>query len=321
MMMASPSNHQQEQQMQQQQEQQQQPQQQQQSKASGSGGSPRKSKGSGGGRGGTRASTSSATFEPAEDTGVPEATGTSVFPTARMQRIIKSDEDLTNCSAEAAFLIAIATECFIKYFVEESYASARMEKRRAISYKDCQRAVQREWALGFLQEAVPPTMPLSAALKKAEAHEASTLRGIALSVSNAEGLKAGSGGASGENGHSRIGMEDDGNDTDMSDGDLPVVGSSRAPAAASTPASASNKRKASRSSRGSTRGGGGVRDDGDEEELASEGAYERGAAGGGEANRSRKGRASYQYQEVSDDQDDGESLPDVRNGHGDASDW
>ncbi|CAD6888225.1 unnamed protein product [Tilletia laevis] len=118
---------------------------------------------------------------PAPSEGPLAATGTSVFPTARMQRIIKSDEDLTNCSAEAAFLIAIATECFIKYFVEESYASARMEKRKAISYKDCQRAVQREWALGFLQEAVPATMPLSVALKKAEALEASALRGFATS--------------------------------------------------------------------------------------------------------------------------------------------
>ncbi|KAE8248684.1 hypothetical protein A4X13_0g5515 [Tilletia indica] len=157
------------------------------------GAAPRKPKGAAAGTGSksTPASRSASTSLPAASTDPPAASGTSVFPTARVQRIIKSDEDLTNCSAEAAFLIAIATECFIKYFVEESYASARMEKRKAISYKDCQRAVQREWALGFLQEAVPPTMPLSLALKKAGALEASALRGIALSNNNAAGAAPG----------------------------------------------------------------------------------------------------------------------------------
>jgi len=187
-----------------------------------SGASPKKSKGStagaaevasnGGSSVPTKAAGRSSAAKASEVTSSGGATGTSVFPTARMQRIIKSDEELTNCSAEAAFLIAIATECFIKYFVEEAYASARLEKRKAISYKDCQRAVQREWALGFLQEAVPPTMPLSLALRKAENLEASALRGIALSASTAEaGLENGQGqraDGTDRNGQ-HVGMEED----------------------------------------------------------------------------------------------------------------
>jgi hypothetical protein len=42
-------------------------------------------------------------------TGSHNATGSSQFPAARVKRIIKEDRDIVTCSADAVFLISIAT--------------------------------------------------------------------------------------------------------------------------------------------------------------------------------------------------------------------
>ena len=62
--------------------------------------------------------------------------GTSILPTARVQRIIKADRDVDICSREATFLISAATELFVKRFTDDAYTNSRLDKRKVINYKD-----------------------------------------------------------------------------------------------------------------------------------------------------------------------------------------
>ncbi|CDW97953.1 hypothetical protein [Sporisorium scitamineum] len=68
--------------------------------------------------------------------------GVSIFPTARVARIIKADRDVDICSKEATFLISVATEIFVKKLTDEAYANAKLDKRKHVFYKDLSRAVQ-----------------------------------------------------------------------------------------------------------------------------------------------------------------------------------
>ena len=91
--------------------------------------------------------------------------GVSIFPTARVARIIKADRDVEICSKEATFLISIATELFIKKLTDEAYTNAKLDKRKHVFYKDLSRAVQQNEYLEFLKDAIPTPMALSAALE------------------------------------------------------------------------------------------------------------------------------------------------------------
>lgn len=57
---------------------------------------------------------------------------------ARVKKIIHVDEDIANCSNNAAFAITIATELFLQYIVEQSHNVVKAERkpRRNIQYKD-----------------------------------------------------------------------------------------------------------------------------------------------------------------------------------------
>lgn len=94
--------------------------------------------------------------------------GTSIFPTARVSRIIKADRDVDICSKEATFLISIATEIFIKKLTDEAYTNAKLDKRKNVFYKDLSRAVQQNEHLEFLKDAIPTPVALSTALEARE---------------------------------------------------------------------------------------------------------------------------------------------------------
>ena len=57
---------------------------------------------------------------------------------ARVKKIIHADEDIANCSNNAAFAITVATEQFLQYLVEKTLNVAKAERkpRRNIQYKD-----------------------------------------------------------------------------------------------------------------------------------------------------------------------------------------
>ncbi|RAO68005.1 uncharacterized protein BHQ10_004017 [Talaromyces amestolkiae] len=88
-----------------------------------------------------------------------EATGQSVLPLARIKKIIQLDEDIAQCSHNATFLIAMATELFIQYLAEQGYNVVKSERkpRKTIQYKDLATAVSRIDNLEFLADVIPKT--------------------------------------------------------------------------------------------------------------------------------------------------------------------
>lgn len=57
---------------------------------------------------------------------------------ARVKKIIGADEDISACSNNAAFAIAVATEMFIQHLAEQTYNVVKSEKkpRRNVQYRD-----------------------------------------------------------------------------------------------------------------------------------------------------------------------------------------
>lgn len=57
---------------------------------------------------------------------------------ARVKKIINTDEDINQCSNNAAFVITVATEMFLQHLVEQSYNIVKSERkpRRNIQYRD-----------------------------------------------------------------------------------------------------------------------------------------------------------------------------------------
>ena len=57
---------------------------------------------------------------------------------ARIKKIIHADEDIANCSNNAAFVITIAAEMFIQHLVEKAFEVAKAEKRgkKSLTYLD-----------------------------------------------------------------------------------------------------------------------------------------------------------------------------------------
>ncbi|KAK4986178.1 hypothetical protein LTR50_005470 [Elasticomyces elasticus] len=88
-----------------------------------------------------------------------EVTGTVSLPLARVKKIISADDDVQNCSNNAAFVITVAAEMFVQYMVERTHDVVRTEKkpRRNIQYKDVANAVARVENLEFLTDVVPKT--------------------------------------------------------------------------------------------------------------------------------------------------------------------
>ncbi|EIM24307.1 histone-fold-containing protein [Wallemia mellicola CBS 633.66] len=91
--------------------------------------------------------------------------GTTHMPIARVQKIIKADKEMENCGREATFLIAVATEYFIKYLTDAGYIEARLDKRNTIQYKDLAHAVDKSEELEFLKEIIPSKLTMQKALE------------------------------------------------------------------------------------------------------------------------------------------------------------
>ncbi|KAF9322257.1 hypothetical protein BG003_003268 [Podila horticola] len=95
-----------------------------------------------------------------------KAKGVTQLPVARVKRIIKEDKDIAMVSNDAVFLISMATELFLESFTTKAFNLAKMEKRKTIAYKDLATAVSQHDSLEFLQDVIPKTMTLKAALEK-----------------------------------------------------------------------------------------------------------------------------------------------------------
>lgn len=92
--------------------------------------------------------------------------GTTFLPIARVKRIIKEDKDVSLINAEATFCVAYATELFMEYLANEGFAKAKKEKRKTVYYKDLASVVNEVDQFEFLEDVIPQTMPLRAALER-----------------------------------------------------------------------------------------------------------------------------------------------------------
>ncbi|MCJ1250882.1 hypothetical protein MMC30_008110 [Trapelia coarctata] len=99
---------------------------------------------------------------PYNNTAIPpsdEVTGQVSLPLARVKKILQADDEIAPVSQNAAFVITLATEMFIRYFSEQAHNQARTDTRprRSIQYKDLANAVARLDNLEFLSDLVPRT--------------------------------------------------------------------------------------------------------------------------------------------------------------------
>ncbi|OQE44969.1 hypothetical protein PENCOP_c002G04181 [Penicillium coprophilum] len=88
-----------------------------------------------------------------------EITGQSALPIARIKKIIQLDEDIVQCSNNATFVIAMATEMFIQYLAEQGHNVVKAERkpRKTVQYKDLASAVSHTDNLEFLSDVIPKT--------------------------------------------------------------------------------------------------------------------------------------------------------------------
>ncbi|KAG8920872.1 hypothetical protein FRC01_000549 [Tulasnella sp. 417] len=100
--------------------------------------------------------------------GTDRVPGTTLLPLARVQKIIKADKEMATTTKEAVFLIAVATEEFIKKLARAGQAQARREGRLTVQQKDLAIAVKQNEGLSFLEDIIPQSMSATAALDKRE---------------------------------------------------------------------------------------------------------------------------------------------------------
>lgn len=78
---------------------------------------------------------------------------------ARVRRIIRIDPDTLQCSNQAMFAAAKATELFIAYFCEKAHETCLADRKKQITYRHMAEAVARVDSLEFLADVVPRTQP------------------------------------------------------------------------------------------------------------------------------------------------------------------
>lgn len=93
---------------------------------------------------------------------------------ARLKKIVKADKDLDMMTTEAVFLVGVATEYFIKHFMEEGYTKARLEKRRIVNYRDMANVVARSDEFGFLSGEYGSLLRLGGSAGRAEGRRGDT---------------------------------------------------------------------------------------------------------------------------------------------------
>ncbi|KAJ5587561.1 uncharacterized protein N7459_003326 [Penicillium hispanicum] len=88
-----------------------------------------------------------------------EITGQSALPISRIKKIIQLDDDIVQCSNNATFVIAMATEMFIQYLAEQGHNVVKSERkpRKTMQYKDLATAVSHIDNLEFLADVIPKT--------------------------------------------------------------------------------------------------------------------------------------------------------------------
>ncbi|KAI8919465.1 hypothetical protein DFJ77DRAFT_419548, partial [Powellomyces hirtus] len=87
------------------------------------------------------------------------------FPQARVKSIMREDKDVASVGHDAVFATTLATEMFLEYLVERSFANTRAEGRRVVGYRDIAKAVTENMDLAFLEDVIPQTIPVKQAME------------------------------------------------------------------------------------------------------------------------------------------------------------
>ncbi|KAJ3366026.1 hypothetical protein GGF32_007526 [Allomyces javanicus] len=80
---------------------------------------------------------------------------TTVFPHARIRKIIRADPDVNIISADAVFVVAKAAELFLEKLSWVAYETANGERRRTVQYRDLVAAVESVDEYFFLEDILP----------------------------------------------------------------------------------------------------------------------------------------------------------------------
>nr|GEY71940.1 chromatin accessibility complex protein 1 [Tanacetum cinerariifolium] len=90
-----------------------------------------------------------------------QETTNSTFPTGRIKRIMKLDNEINKVNSEALFLISNATELFVKFLAEKSSQVAIEKKRKTINVEHIRVAVKRHQPTAdFLLDSLPVPVPV-----------------------------------------------------------------------------------------------------------------------------------------------------------------
>ncbi|UZJ54619.1 hypothetical protein CBS101457_003939 [Exobasidium rhododendri] len=100
-----------------------------------------------------------------EVSGAGSGSSATVFPLARISRIVKIDKEIEMTSKDAIWTISIATELFIKHLTDSAYAKARLDKKKTITYKELASVVEIQSEFSFLQDVIPQPISLAKALE------------------------------------------------------------------------------------------------------------------------------------------------------------
>ncbi|KAJ7505332.1 hypothetical protein B0H11DRAFT_416003 [Mycena galericulata] len=99
--------------------------------------------------------------------------GETLLPSLRLEGIIKADGVMGSLalSKEGLFILAVATEEFIKRLAQGGYRQAGVERRACVNYRDMAATTQQYQEFMFLQETIPSPVSLSEALQLRELKE------------------------------------------------------------------------------------------------------------------------------------------------------
>ncbi|GJS75258.1 chromatin accessibility complex protein 1 [Tanacetum coccineum] len=90
-----------------------------------------------------------------------QETTNSTFPTGRIKRIMKLDNEINKINSEALFLISNSTELFVKFLAEKSSQVAIEKKRKTIKLEHIRVAVKRHQPTAdFLLDSLPVPAPV-----------------------------------------------------------------------------------------------------------------------------------------------------------------
>ncbi|KAH9969616.1 hypothetical protein BC827DRAFT_1161396 [Russula dissimulans] len=93
--------------------------------------------------------------KPSLSAGLVRESGKSLLPLSRVQKIMRADKELPTVAKEAAFVISLATEEFIKRLSEASHHIAQRDKRVTVQQRDIASVTRRADEFLFLDEIIP----------------------------------------------------------------------------------------------------------------------------------------------------------------------